>query len=388
MKLDSIEEEELLSLLQKLISIESTNPSLSKKGSGENEIANFLGEYMENLGLTVAYQLIDEKRKNVIGLLKGKSKGKSLILNAHTDTVGVEGMQNPFNPKFEDGRVYGRGAIDMKSGIAAILLAVESIINSGIVLKGDVILAFVVDEEYASIGTEELLREYSADAAIITEPTNLQITIAHKGFAWIKIKVHGRAAHGSLPEEGIDAIVKAGKILIELENLQQRVFPKKAHSLLGPPSIHASLISGGTELSTYPDYCEIQIERRTLPGENQSTVEMEMDEILNAIREEDNQFQAECEVFFYRPALEIDKDHPIVNALDQARTNILQRKSKYIGKSWWMDSALLSQAGIPTVVFGPEGIGLHAIVEYVEFDSVISTVKILTQTVIDYCGVT
>lgn len=383
----TIDQTELLSLLQELISINSVNPSLVDKGHGEDEIARFIGNYMEKMGLEVVYQEIEKNRCNVLGILRGLGGGKSLLLNGHTDTVGIEGMEEPLNPKFYHGKVYGRGALDMKSGLAAMIIAIRSIINSQVKLKGDVIVACVMDEEYASIGTEELVKNYTADAAIIPEPTDLQITVAHKGFAWIKIEVFGKAAHGSLPDEGVDAIVKAGKVLVELENLQKNILSKKYHPLLGAASIHASLISGGLELSTYPDYCKIEIERRTLPVENQETVIKEIQEIMDKIKSNDDQFNAKFELFFYRPALEVSTDEDIVRSLDNARKKVLNEDTTFIGKTWWMDSALLSEAGIPTVVFGPTGKGLHAAVEYVEFQSLITTVEILINTIIDYCGV-
>jgi len=216
----TINEKELLTVLQDMIRIESVNPELSGSGSGEYVIANYLGNYLTEMGLEVNYQPIEYNRANVIGVLKGSGGGRAIMLNGHTDTVSISGMDiEPLNPVFKDGKVYGRGSFDMKSGLAAIIIAAKSIIDSGLKPKGDVFLAFVADEEYGSLGTETLVKEYSADAAIISEPTGLQICIAHKGFAWIKVEIFGRAAHGSRPDKGIDAIVKAGKFLVEIENL-------------------------------------------------------------------------------------------------------------------------------------------------------------------------
>lgn len=188
----------LLKVLQDLIKIESVNPKLSSGGSGEYAIAYHIGNYLKEMGLEVNFQAIEEKRVNVIGILKGAGEGKTIMLNGHTDTVSLGGMNiEPLNPVFIDGKVYGRGSLDMKSGLAAMIIAVNSIIDSGLKTKGDVILTFVADEEYGSLGTESLVKDYSADAAIICEPTNLQICIAHKGFAWTKVEIFGRAAHGS-----------------------------------------------------------------------------------------------------------------------------------------------------------------------------------------------
>ncbi len=380
----NIDIDELLQLLQKLITIDSVNPSLVDSGNGEYDIALYTGKYMSEMGLEVFYQSIEKNRSNVIGILKGTGKGKSLMLNGHTDTVGIGGMKKPFNPHLTDGRVHGRGALDMKGGLASILMAVRSIIQSNIELRGDLIVAFVIDEEYESIGTEALLKEYTADAAIVTEPTNMQIAISHKGFAWIKIEVFGKAAHGSLINEGVDAIVKAGKVLLELENLQQELNHKN-HPLLGSPSVHASLITGGSELSTYPDYCKIEVERRTIPGEDRETVETEMKEIIERIKTRDDQFKARFEVFFDRSPLEVPIDVDIVKSLQKATDKESKGSSDLVGITYWTDAALLTDAGIPTVLIGPKGEGLHAAVEYVEFNSVITLTKMLINTILDFC---
>ncbi len=382
-----INNKKLLTLIEDLIRIESVNPSLSDKGGGESEIAQYIGEYLKKMGLDVHYQEVEKNRINVIGILKGTGGGQSIMLNGHTDTVSVERMGiDPFDPENKDGRIYGRGSFDMKSGMAAQIMAVQSIIESGNILKGDVILTFVADEEYASIGTEAILKEYTANAAIICEPTNLDIIISHKGFAWIRIEIFGRAAHGSMPEKGIDAIVKAGKVLTEIENLGKNGLTQKEHPLLGSPSIHASLISGGIEISTYPDYCKIELERRNLPGEDRKAMSEEIQTVLQDIQSKDNQFKADFEVFFFRPAFEISQEQPIVKSLSHAYERIQGEKPQFKGMGGWIESALLAEAGIPTVIFGPSGEGAHASIEYVDFDSVIATTEILIESIIDFCN--
>lgn len=382
-----VDKNEALTLLEDLVKIDSVNPSLYPGGSGESRIACFIGDYLKKTGFRVEYQHIAKNRVNVIGILPGSGGGKSLMLNGHTDTVSIDGMEiEPFAPKLENGRIYGRGTLDMKGGVTSMIMAARSIYDAGIQLKGDIILALVADEEYASAGTDTLVSEYSADAAIIAEPTELKITIAHKGFAWARIEIFGKAAHGSRPNEGIDAIVKAGKVLNALETLSHNFLPQKKHPLLGSPSIHASLITGGTELSTYPDYCKIELERRTIPGEDKNTVVNELDNLLESLRTQDNQFIAKSDVFFYRPHLEISPDCRVVQCLDQAFQRIFDQEPAYVGESYWMDSALLAGAGIPTVIFGPSGQGAHAAVEYVDFDSVIQTAEVLAHTCILFCS--
>jgi len=382
-----IGEDGLLKLLQEMIRVNSVNPSLANRGDGERRIAHYIGNYLKKIGIEVDYQEIDSNRANVVGVLRGTGGGRNIMLNGHSDTVSIERMDiAPLDPKSENGRVYGRGALDMKSGLAAQITAVKSIVESGMRLKGDIILACVADEEYASLGTETLIKKYSADAAIICEPTDLKITVAHKGFAWAKVEVFGKAAHGSFPDEGVDAIVKAAKFLVEVENLGKHNLSQRNHPLLGSPSVHASLISGGIELSTYPDYCKIKLERRTLPGENRETVAAEIEGIIEKMNSSDKQFKANYDVFFYRPALEISKEQPIVQTLKKACQGVLRKEPEFVGMSGWLDSAVLAEAGIPTVIFGPRGEGAHGSVEYVDFDSVIATTGVLIDSIVDFCG--
>jgi acetylornithine deacetylase len=382
-----INEKKLLEILKEMISINSVNPSLSKNGMGEEKIAYYIGKCLSEIGLKVEYQEIGQNRINVIGILRGYDNGKSLMLNGHMDTVGINDMKiEPFYPKYENGKVYGRGSIDMKSGLSAMLIAINTIINSGIKLKGNVILAFVADEEYMSKGTEALIKKYHTDAAIVCEPTNLEIGIAHKGFAWIKVEVFGKAAHGSQPLLGIDAIIKASKFLNEIENFAENVLSKKVHPLLGSPSIHASKIHGGTEISTYPNYCKIELERRTLPNEDEKTIEKEIKNLIEKISNKDKQFKAESEIFFSRSAFEIDKNELIINSLVRAYEKVLGRKPKFTGLSFWTDGSILKESNIPTVIFGPSGEGLHASIEFVDFKSIIYVAQILIETIIDFCN--
>lgn len=382
----TIPSSELQKLLQQMIRIESINPSLDPEGSGESILADFLGDFMEKAGFEVHYQEFLPGRKNVIGILKGKGGGKSLLLNGHLDTVGTIGMKiDPFDPKFEDGKVYGRGSMDMKSGVAAMIMAVKSIRDAGIELSGDVLLACVGDEEYSSKGTEEIIKKFKADAAIVTEPTDMAVTIAHKGFVWTKILVHGKAAHGSRPEVGIDAILKAGTVLQELSIWEHEELPKRKHPLLGRPSLHASIIKGGTEISVYPHLCEIEVEWRTLPGENAAFVNQQLSEVLDRARKKDSALCVEHEVLFERVPLEIAPQSLIVHILDQVVAARGNTDMAHAGIAFWTDAALLADAGIPSVIFGPKGKGLHGAVEYVEFDSVQETAQILAQTIQDFC---
>ncbi|HYM25959.1 MAG TPA: M20/M25/M40 family metallo-hydrolase, partial [Vicinamibacterales bacterium] len=248
-------------LLRDLVAIDSVNPTLVPGAAGEQQIADHIAAHMRRIGLDVAIEPAAPGRPNVVGVLEGRAKGRSLILCGHTDTVGVAGVAEPFNPVERDGRLYGRGSQDMKGGVAAMIDAARAIAETGLD-RGRVIVAAVVDEEHSSIGADAFVAGWHADAAIVTEPTDLAIGIAHKGYAWVRVDVHGRAAHGSRPKEGQDAILRMGRVLSRLEALDRDLQRRPAQALVGTGSLHASMVEGGRELSSYPDRAVLQMERR------------------------------------------------------------------------------------------------------------------------------
>jgi acetylornithine deacetylase len=359
---------------------------LAAGAPGEAEISEHIAQFMRRIGLETKVIEIKPGRMNVVGTIRGSGEGPTLLLNGHTDTVGIEGMEiDPLNPVIKEGQLYGRGSDDMKSGLVALLVCAESIIESGLKLKGDVIVAAVCDEEYTSIGTEALMNEIHADAAIITESTDLDIVVAHQGYAWIDVETRGVAAHGSLPEVGIDAIAKMGKVLVRIERLQEQIKGRK-HKLVGSPSIHASRIEGGREISTYPDQCRIQVERRTIPGETRGTIEDEMNTLLALIKKEDSEFKGSSSIFLFREPMEITQCEEICQILHKSALEVTGRKPKFIGSGSWMDTAIITKHGVPVVSFGPIGEGAHAAVENVDLDSVFDLTTILERTALNYCG--
>jgi acetylornithine deacetylase len=376
--------DDVATLLASLVSIPSINPSLVPGAPGEAEIARWVRGWLKERG--VEAQLIDAapERPSVIARVPGSGGGRSLMLNAHLDTVGVAGMGDPFGARIGDGRLYGRGAYDMKGSLAACMLALVEIRPAG--LAGDVILTAVADEEHASLGVQSVLEHVRADAAIVTEPTSLQVCVAHKGFSWHEITTSGVAAHGSRPDLGVDAIAHMGRVLERVEALQAELSGREPHPLLGHASVHASLISGGQELSSYPAVCRLQLERRTLPGETSATVDGEFTAFLADLASQDNRFQAQWKTTLERPPFSVAHEAPIVQMLLSEATHVLGRKPEVIGASYWMDAAFLAQAGIPTVVIGPHGAGAHAIEEWVDLDSVDQCRRVLVQTIRAFCG--
>lgn len=385
MLLVQIDRDYLIQTLTNLVMINSINPSLVADGAGEAHIAAYVADALRQIGCEVKLHDPQPGRVSVVGILKGTGAGRSLMLNAHMDTVGVDNMPDPFSAAIRDGKLYGRGAYDMKGSLAACIAAAKALSESDR-LTGDVLIAAVADEEYASLGTEEIAKHYQPDAAIVTEPTELTLCIAHKGFVWIEVETIGRAAHGSRFALGIDANMRMGRFLAELDRLEQALRNRIGHVLVGPPSLHAAKIEGGTEPSMYAARCVLQIERRTIPGESTAQVLQEIQTIIDKLSKADPTFKASIKSSLARDSFEVSREAPIVRSIDRAATHILGHPPEYTGVSFWMDSALLAAAGIETAVFGPLGAGAHASEEWVDLQSVEDTARILQQTAIDYCG--
>ncbi len=305
-----------LPILRNLVAANSVNPSLVPGAAGEAAAADVCRTAMRHAGLDVVMQEVAPGRPNVIGVLEGAAPGPSLMFCGHIDTVGVEGMENPFTPREADGRLYGRGAQDMKSGVAAMIAAAGVLGRRW--PRGRLIVAAVVDEEHMSLGAEALVKDWRADMAIVTEPTDLRVAVGHKGFAWAEITTHGRAAHGSRPAEGRDAIAMMGRVLVALEQRDHDLRARRPVQFQGTGSMHASLIQGGQELSSYPERCTLQLERRTVTGEDGASVERELEYVLAQLRLADHDFQATQKVTAYRPAYQLDPQHPLPAAVGRA----------------------------------------------------------------------
>jgi acetylornithine deacetylase len=362
-----VPDDALTALLAELVAIDSVNPELIPGARGEAELARFVAEWLAAAGLDVEVVGPDD-RPSVIGVARGSGGGRSLLLNAHLDTVGVAGMDAPHTPRVEDGRMYGRGTYDMKGALAAIMDAAAKAQG----LRGDLIVTAVADEELASIGTEAVLERVRADAAIVVEPTELKLAVAHKGFVGFELETEGVAAHGSRPHLGVDAIAKMGPILVALRDLDERLQAGTKHPLVGPASLHASLIEGGQEFSSYPARCLLTGERRTIPGESVAQVEQELKEIAGG---------ATLRIGVNREPFEIVADHPFVQLVQR-----VSGEDDVGGVSYWADSGLIAAAGIPTVLYGPAGEGAHAVVEWVDLDSVARVRDVVLQTAVEWCG--
>jgi len=381
-----IDQNYTLKTLKDLVQINSINPVLSPGGKGEAEIGAYVADSLNGLGLQVTTYEIEPGRINVVGVLKGSDAGRSLLLNAHMDTVGVDGMiHDPFGAEIRDGRLFGRGAQDMKGSLAAMIGAVKALVDSGADLGGDVLLTAVADEEHGSIGTDDLVKHVSADAAIVTEPTNLTLCRAHRGFIWFDVETFGRAAHGSRFNEGIDANMRMGRFLAQLDKLEQDLRQRAPHPLVGPPSLHAARIQGGSEVSIYAAHCLLQIERRTSPAETVEQATAEIQAIIDQLAADDPTFKASLKAAFFRSPFEVGEDALIVQVLADAIRQCTGKAALHTGQSFWTDAAILADAGMQTVLIGPTGAGLHSKEEWVDVQSVYDLAQILGETAIRYC---
>jgi acetylornithine deacetylase len=363
---------ELAELARSLVAIDSANPDLVPGGAAEAEVARAVAAWLERAGLDVSVEDVADGRPNVVGVARGRGGGRTLLLNAHTDTVGTDAMRNPGEVRLEGGRLWGRGAYDMKGALAAIMVTGARARELG--LRGDVVVTAVVDEEVASIGTEALVGRVQADGAIVAEPTEEQVCVAHKGFVAFEVETRGRAAHGSRPDLGIDAIARMGHVLVGIERLDGDLRAGPGHPLLGTGSVHASLIEGGQEYSSYPARCLLRGERRTIPGESRAQVEEELRALVGDL-------DARVDLPFVRDPLEGRDDDALADAVRRHAG-----AEGVAGVPFWTDAALLAAGGIPSVVFGPRGNGAHGAVEWVDLASLERCADVYTAVAREFCA--
>ncbi len=366
-----------IALTEALVAIDSRNPDLSAGAPGESAVAAQLASILSGWGFAVSVDEVAPGRPNVIARI-GPSGATPLVLNGHLDVVGTDGMTHPpFEPTRRDGRLYGRGANDMKGGVAAMCVAAARAAARG-ALVSEIIITAVCDEEYRSIGTAALIAGgLHATGAIITEPTRMAICPAHKGFVWFDVEVQGKAAHGSRPDIGVDAIAHTGLLLAAIVAHQRDVLSARSHPLLGHASMHASTIAGGTGWSTYPDNCHLQLERRTVPGETATDVHRELSALCESVAALHPDFRASIAQHTEQPPNDVSADATVVVALQHA-LGARHLPARIEGLSCWTDAALLTAAGIPAVCFGPGDIArAHAAEEWIDEREIIAAADVL-----------
>ena len=375
-------ENSIVDLLSALVGINSVNLTLSQ-GPGEDELVRFIRHRLDKLELRSEIQAVAPDRSNLIAVVSGTNPGKSLLLNGHLDTVGVAGMDDPFILRREGDRLYGRGAYDMKGSLAVMLLLAECFTHHPPPL--DILMTFVADEEDKSLGMDYLVEKWLPNispppvGAIFLEMTEEDIGVCHKGFSWYELEVAGKAAHGSKPGEGIDAILPLRSALNELNKIQTDLLNREPDPLLGHASLHSSTVAGGTELSVIPRNSRLQWERRTLPGESRQALELELERTVQAVRDHPGNHEVKGRRLFMRPPYRVSDDAEILACLQKASP-----QSALVGLPFWADSALAGKAGIPSVLFGPVGHGAHAVDEWVSLNSLLKIYETLKTLILNF----
>lgn len=379
--------DDAVALTQRLIEISSINPDLVPGGTGEAEIASFCASWLEPYGFEPTRVEARPGRPSVLATRRGTGGGRSILLNGHIDTVGVADYDaDPYAPEIRGGRLYGRGAFDMKAGVAAIMVA--AVRAAGADPRGDIHLALVSDEEFGSIGTEETLAALAAetiDGAIVCEPSQLDLTVAHRGFAWFDIEVLGRASHGSMPEQGVDAIAHAGLVMRALDELQAAYDAEARHPLLGGSTVRVSMIQGGLDAATVAPSCTMTLEFRLLPGLTPDDVEESLRTILARLEATVPEFAARLVRSVGRTAFEADPEWPIVEIVARSAREVLGREATPHGEPYWTDAGLINDAGIPVLLIGVAGGGAHAAEEWAEVDSIVALTDILERSIREFC---
>jgi acetylornithine deacetylase len=369
----------VVALLADLVRIDSQNPHLVPAAPGETRLAQFCIDWLQREGVDAWLDEVEPGRHNAVARV-GRGDAPVLTLCAHLDTVSANGMAAPFEPRVEGGRLHGRGAYDMKAGVAAIMLALARLQHAQ--LRGTVYAALVVDEEYASSGAFDFVQRYRSDACIVTEPSEERLILAHKGFAWVEATTRGTAAHGSRWQDGVSAVARMGRIIAALDVYDRKVLrTRRSHTLLGPASMHCAVVHGGTGWSTYADQCSLRIERRTLPGETSADVLQEIGDVIAAAGEE-----ASLEVVLERSPLECATDSEVAVAVREAARSTTGSTPEDGGVAYWMDAAVFADAGAATVNFGPGGAGAHSAEEWVDLASVARCSAVLHDAALRICG--
>ncbi len=376
----ALSESQILELLKGLIASPSVNPTLAPdEADGEAPAAEYARDWLHARGIDAWLEEVAPGRPNVVAQV-GEGAGPTLVLCGHTDTVSAAGMTiPPFEPRVEDGRVYGRGSYDMKSGVAAAMAAAAALSEER--LSGRLMLALVVDEEHSSIGADHFVANHKGDACIVTEPTEGRLILSHKGFVWAKITTEGTAAHGSRWDLGDSAIERMGRIIESLQRFDRETLRARTRPDLGPASLHPALISGGVGISTYAPSCELRVERRTLPGETIEDVAAELEDIVRESGE-----KAKVEAFFSREPLVCNPESAIARAVREAARSIVGGVPEEAGVAYWTDAAIFSAAGMPTLNYGPGGAGAHGAVEWADLKSVVTVANVLTEAARRFCS--
>ncbi len=387
-----------VAVLSDLVRIDSVNPDLVPGAAGERAIvdhcAAWLREHVAPLIADERFEITDvgsPERPSLVLRVRGTEEGGGLLLNAHLDTVGVESYRgDAFSGRVDQGRVLGRGSFDTKSGAAAALVAMARTLSHG-ALARDLVLTLVADEEFGSTGTSATLahlaeRGVVPATGIVLEPSALELTIAHRGFAWFEVEVFGLAAHGSMPEQGVDALRVARALLRELDDLEEQLAAAPQHPLLGTGAVRVATMTGGSEAATVADRCQLVIERRTVPNESIDDAETDLRQRLARALQVQPGSRGELRRQVGREAFEVSESSVVVPALARALATATGTETRYRGEPFWTDARLVHEAGIDCVVVGVDGGGAHADEEWAEVASLESLTAALEQSIRELCA--
>lgn len=376
--LNRIQEEELVEVCRQLVRINSVNPP-----GDEREIAVFVAEYLQKSGLEVEVVPHTPQRASVLARIRGSGELPGLLFSAHLDTVpvGVEKwVHDPFAGELSDGKIWGRGAADMKGGLAAILLAAKALAQAQVQLRGEVILALTADEEVNGLGAIALSERDDLrplQAIFVAEPSANEIFIAEKGILWLEIVTRGKTAHGSMPELGRNAVMMMVKLLQELERMP---VPYEPHPLLGGFSLSVNSVSGGVKANVVPDYCTAIVDMRTVPGQDHTDIFRQVEALIDDLARRDPGFLAEARVINDWPAIVTAPDEPVVQRFNDALAAVTGHHSTLKGVRYYTDAAALVPAlGSPMLICGPGEAGMaHQPEEYVAVDKLVEAARIYT----------
>jgi acetylornithine deacetylase/succinyl-diaminopimelate desuccinylase-like protein len=363
---------EVEDLLRSLVEIESVTPWLIPGADGERAIAEWIARWLEDLPVEVTMDEVEPGRINLVARLRGTGGGPTLCLNAHVDTVGhANWRERALLPERRDDNLIGLGAADDKSGVVVALLVLRDLATSGQKLRGDLLVGLVCDEEGASIGTSDLVKRHTMDAAIVIEPDGMgRVCVEHQGFGWVDVIVHGKPAHGCVPEEGIDAIVRMAEVIRSLNRRDVEVFQAGDVPFNGRTVFHTGTIKGGTDYATYPGQAVLGIEIGTQPGEHLADRVREIEETFEEVRGIFPDFKGEVRVALEREPFVAAGHETLLAALDRASRAVIGRPHERVGMNGWADSAMMQGAGIPTIMIGPGGGNWHAPDEWVSLSEI------------------
>lgn len=396
----TMDRNELWQLASALVKI----PSCPSENGSEKEIAEYILQVFQKEGIPAELVEVCKGRPNINAVIKGGGGGRSLMLTGHLDTVPAYGMENPLGGEIKDGRLYGRGSCDMKGPLAAMIGTLISIKRDCVNLKGDLYFAGVIDEEETGRGTEELVKKGPfADGVIVGEPTSLNIGAGNKGLEWMEIRVNGKAVHGGAMEKGINAISKAAKLINRLETSYIPKLEQKRHPLLGVPTLNFGTIEGGDQPSSVPGQCTIRVDRRWVPEETLEDVYSGIQRVIDELKLEDPQFDAELRDMFEKDDLlphqpfSTDESDPLIVSARRAMGR-LEKEAEFPTATFqheltlfpaWSDAGFISNmTKASCIILAPGDLAVaHTKEESIELEEIYKAACLYKNIVLEYCGV-